>query len=128
MKTNYIDIDDGKWGIVLVTDFDSEDEVELEAIMESFGLKRKKARHALKVLATPNSGMAISNDIFRMSVVLIGHATSKGQFINSIAHENAHVAAAIVDYYGEPCDGESMAYLSGYLMQKVMEEIGDFAF
>lgn len=129
MKTHYIEIPKEKWGIVLIHDFDVDREYnELSAIMKSFGMKGSRIGYALSVLNTHNSGLTISNDGLKMSVMFIGHATSKAQFLNSLAHENVHVATAIVDYYQEPCDGESMAYLSGYLMQRIIEEIADIEY
>ena len=126
MKTKYVEIPDDKWGIVLVYDFDVDSEYdELYAILDSFGMLPKRIEYALDVLSTPNSGLTASYDRIKMSAMLIGEPTSKFQFLNSIAHENVHVASAIVDYYDEPCDGESMAYLSGFLMQRIIEEIAD---
>ena len=123
MKTYYVEIPRDKWGIVVICDFDMNDEYELASIMESFGMRRSRIEYSLSVLMSPNSGLTISNDGVKMSAMFIGPATSKSQFLNSIAHENVHVASAITDYYGEPCAGESMAYLSGFLMQRIIEEI-----
>lgn len=123
MKTEYIDVD-GKWGIVIVMDFDTEYEYdELVAIMESFGMRHRNIEKSMRILSTYNSGMAISRDDIRMSCVFIAPTTSNTQFWNTVAHEMNHVATAIVDYYGEPYDGEGMAHLHGYLLQKVVEEI-----
>ena len=123
MKTEYIDVD-GKWGIVIVLDFDTEREwLELDAIMNSFGMRKRNIEKALNVLSTYNSGMAVSRDDIRMSCVFIAHTTSKSQFWNTVSHELNHVATAIIDYYGEPYDSEGTAYLHGYLLQRVVEEI-----
>ena len=123
MVTRYIDIDK-KWGVILVYDFDVDYEYDdLSAIMRTFGLNIRNTNKALRVLATYNSGMAISRDDIRMSVIFIGHTTSKSEFWSTISHELYHVNNAIIDYYGEDWDGEPPAYLSGYLMRRVVEEI-----
>ena len=122
MKTKYIDIDENKWGVVLIYDFDMLDWDNMAAVMRAFGLKRNKVNYAIRVLSTYNSGLTISNPDLRMSVVFIGQPTSKSQFWNSVSHEMKHVTDAIIEYYAKPCDGESAAYLSGYLLQKVVEE------
>lgn len=123
MNTNYIDVDGDKWGIVLITDYNEGDKEFLAETMRSFGMREKRIGYALKVIMTPNCGLCITNSAVRMSAVFISRTTSKSQFFNSIAHEMTHVASAITEYYDEPCDGESMAYLTGYLMQRVLEEI-----
>lgn len=121
MKNKYIDIDDDKWGVIMVYDFDMLDWDDMAAIMRAFGLPMRKVRYAIRVLSTPNSGLTISSPELRMSVVFIGEPTTKSQFWNSVSHEMKHVTDAIIDYYQEPLDGESAAYLSGYLLQKVVE-------
>lgn len=124
MRTDYVDVPRDKWGIVLVSNFDVDKEyIDLAAIMQSFGLKERNIQKSLRILSTFNSGMAISRDDIKMSVIFIGTPTSNSQFWNSISHELHHVATAIIDYYGEPYDGEGDAYLHGYLLQKVVEEI-----
>lgn len=124
MVTRHIDIDNNEWGILLILDFDTYDDAdELGSIMQSFGMRRKRVNEALNVLSTYNSGMAISNFGIKMSAVFIGKATKNSQFWNSIAHEMRHVSDAILDYYGSDWDGETPAYLEGYIFQKVVEEI-----
>ena len=125
MVTKYIDVDDGKWGIILLFDFDTiEDEIDLVPIMKSFGMKEKKIRKSLDILSTYNSGMTISNFGLRMSAVFIGQATSCEQFWDTIAHECIHVCQAILEYYQESWTGEIPAYLGGYLFRKIVGKIG----
>ena len=125
MITKHVDIDNNQWGVLLIYDFDTyEDEVNLAAIMRSFGVKPKKIDYALDVLSTYNSGMAISNFDLRMSVIFIGKTTSTSQFWNTISHEVSHVASAITEYYDKPCNGEDFAYLTGYILQCIVEKVG----
>lgn len=128
MITNYIDVD-GKWGIILVFGFDTEEEYDdLSAIMQTFGLSIRNVNKSLQILSTYNSGMTVSRDDIRMSVIFIGKSSSKSQFWNSISHELHHASTAIIDYYNEPYDGEGDAYLHGYLLQRVVEEITEPCF
>jgi len=124
METSYIDVD-GKWGIVLNYDFNERDTEELGAIMDAFGMPERNIRRAVRILMTYNSGMAVSREDLRMSAVFIGRPTSRSQFWNSIEHELRHVSTAIIDFYGEPYYGEPAAYLDGYLLQRVVEEIAE---
>jgi len=124
MVTRHIDIDNNKWGILLIFDFDAyNDETDLTAIMRSFGMSRKKVNEALDILSYRNSGMAISNFGIKMSAIFTGNTTSNSQWWNSVAHEMRHVSDAILDYYGNDWDGETPAYLEGYIFQKIVETI-----
>lgn len=125
METTYIDIDGNKWGIILITRFNLLDWDDMAAIMQAFGLPMVKVRYAIRVLSAPNTGLTISNPDLRMSVVFVSDTTSNGEFWNSIAHECKHVVDAVIDYYDEPCDGESAAYLQGHIFQKIVENLAE---
>ena len=122
MVTSYIDID-GKWGVLISYDFDMLDWDDISSVLYSFGLNERKIQRAIRVLSTPNSGLSVSNDDIRMTAIYIGKSTSTAQFWNYVAHELKHASDAIIDYYGEPLNGESSAYTIGYLMQRVVEDI-----
>ena len=124
MITKYIDVDEDKWGIIIIYDFDTLDFDELAAIMDSFGMDDRDIRKSLRVLSEANSGMTISRDDLRMSAVFISPTTSDDEFFSTLSHELAHVKSAIVDYYNTDYRGEPYAYLSGYLMRKAVSEIG----
>ena len=123
MTTKYIDVDDGKWGIIVLFDFNEDDNDDMSAIMRSFGMREKNVKRALHILSCYDTGMTVSQDDLRMSALFIGKASSRSQWWNTLNHELLHVGTAIIDYYGEEYDGEPAAYLQGYLMQKVVEEI-----
>ena len=101
MQTKYIDVDEGKWGIVLIYDFDVMDWDEMAAIMESFGMRERNIGRSIRILSTFNSGMTISKPTLRMSALFIGDATSNAQWWDTISHELVHVEQAILEYYGE---------------------------
>lgn len=123
MKTKYFNIGSNDWGMLLCYDYNLSDYDDMWAIMRSFGLSNKKANEALRVLTGLNTGMTISNADIRMSAVFISDTTTESEWWNTCEHELAHVAAAIIDYYGEPYDGEPAAYLAGHLLQRVIERI-----
>lgn len=124
MKTKYIDIGDGRWGLIICYDFGLFDYDDMWAIMRSFNMSNKGANEALIILNEPNTGMAVSNYDIRMSVIFISEATSASEWWSTVNHELLHVGTAIIDYYNEDFEGEPAAYLQGYLMKKVVEEIG----
>jgi hypothetical protein len=126
MIQEYIEVPNRKWGIVVVLDFDvDEDYDELMAQFQSFGMTNKNAKRALDILFNYNTGMAISNDELRMSAIYISKATTPSEFWNTCIHELVHVSDAIVDYYGVEWGSESSAYLVGYLTKELVERIGE---
>lgn len=66
-----------------------------------------------------NSGFTITDYSKKLSIVGIGLTTSKDEFINTVIHEAKHVQSHICNYYNVPEDGESAAYLIGYLVMKM---------
>lgn len=129
MTTDYIDIPNGKWGVVVIYDFDTIDErVDLLAIMRSFGMSLYNSNRALEILSNYNTGMAISLADLKMSAVFIGQSTSPSEFYSTAIHEFIHVADSIIDYYGESWGGEPSAYLVGYLTKEFVEIVGEPCF
>jgi hypothetical protein len=127
MRQEYISIPPkGAWGIVVVTDFDTEYErEELLAQLRSFGLTYKSANHALDILSNYNTGMALSIPDFKMSAIYIGKSTSPSEFYSTAIHECIHVADSILDWYGEKWDGEPSAYLVGFLTKEIVMRFGE---
>lgn len=124
MVTKYIDID-GKWGVLVNYDFDMRDWDDIAAVLYSFGLSQRSINKSIRILSAPNTGMAISNDDLRMTSIYISHTTSNSEFWNTVNHELLHTEQAILDYYEESWDGEPPAYLAGYLLRRVVEEVAE---
>ena len=72
-------------------------------------------------LGERNSGFTHTNFKERLSIVAIGEADSRKQFLNTIVHEAKHVQSHICMYYDIPEDGEDAAYLIGYIVMKMYE-------
>jgi len=126
MKQAYLKFPNNEWAVIVVFDFDVDLEYEeLQEQLSSFGMKQRNINKALSILSNYNTGMAISNDILRMSAIYISKATSPSQFWDTCAHELAHVVTAIIDAYDVPYYSEDAAYLSGFLMRQLVEEIGE---
>ena len=126
MKQAYLKFPNNEWGVVVVFDFDVDLEYEeLQEQLRSFGMKQRNINKALNILSNYNTGMAVSNETLKMSAIYISDATSPSQFWDSCAHELAHVVTAIIDAYDVPYYSEDAAYLSGFLMRQLVEEIGE---
>ena len=122
MTSEYIDVA-GKWGVIFSYDLRRLDEYEMRAMMMSLGLRGGKLEEAVDVLLYErNTGLCVSNDRLRMSLVFIGNAESEEQHWDTVAHELGHAAHAICDYYGVSHVGEDFSWTLGYLMRKVVEK------
>lgn len=122
MKSEYIDVN-GHWGIVYCYDLRRLDEYEIRAMLMSFGLRGSRIDDAVDVLLyEKNTGLCVSNEGLRMSLIFIGRATSDEQHWDTVVHELFHAACAICDYYDIEHDGEDFAWTIGYLTRKIVEK------
>lgn len=125
MTQDYKDID-GYWGVLFVYGYDIDKDYDIiEEILYSFGLDTPAVRKSMRILAEPNTGMAVTQPTLKMSVVFIGCTTSRGQWYDTIMHEIDHVQSAICDYYGVMQGSEEAAYLQGYLARVATPIIED---
>lgn len=122
MKTKYIDVK-GKWGIVLCYHLLRRDVHEMRALMESVGMEDESIDEALRILLYhKNKGMCVTNTELGMSLVFVGEATCEDQWWDTMAHEVLdHAKTAICDFYHVSLRGEESAWLTGYLMRKVVQ-------
>ena len=72
-------------------------------------------------LGEKNSGFTHTNFNKRLSIVGIGKADSKKQFLNTIVHEAKHIQSHICNYYDVDEDSEDAAYLIGYIVMKMYD-------
>ena len=126
MKQVYLKIGaKNEWAVIVCYDFSLLDFDDMAAIMDTFGLSKKNINKALRILSSYNTGMAISRDDIKMSVVFVSRTTSPDEFWSTLNHELYHCCTAIIDYYGEPYDKEPAAYLQGELMRQAVLEIAE---
>lgn len=123
MKTHYIEIPKDRWAIIFIYDFNIIDADEMAAIMDSFGLPKSKIRYSMRVLFGENTGMTISREDLRMSVIFVGKASSMEQFADTVSHEALHATNAILDYYGIPCDNEDESWTLGYIVRQIARAV-----
>lgn len=70
----------------------------------------------------PNQGFTYTDRDDRHTLVVIGHASSIGEFFNSFSHECNHTVDHISQYYGIPLDSEENAYLTGDMAALIWED------
>ena len=113
MKTEYFDIGDDDWGIVLCYDYDVDDYGKLWRIIRTFGVPDDNAQAAMGVLSKPDTGMTITSMQDMMSVILISRATSDAEWFDTLVHELKHVVEHISEFYRVDPKSEAAAYLQG---------------
>ena len=62
----------------------------------------------------------------KLTIVGIGIASSKEEFINTIAHEAKHVQSHICKYYEVNEESENAAYLMGYIIMKMYNRFKNY--
>lgn len=107
----------GKWGVVAAYDIEPQDLDEVRAWVESLGCDPRETEDACRAATGINTGVTISNPDLRMSLVLIGGASSPEQWWDTVVHELKHVQSHISACYNVDGDSEEAAYLIGYLMR-----------
>lgn len=95
-----------------------------EEIMErlvQIGCTETNIRRAYRNLSSGHvdTGLTFSNPKRRISVMVIGYASSGGEFFNSLLHEMRHLEEHILNASGVEPYGEPVAYLIGDLAKEV---------
>ena len=126
MKTEYIDVK-GYWGVAIGYDLMPLDEYRIRQTLMRIGVSSEDIEKAIGVLfGELNSGLCISLPELQMSLIYIGDATGEDQWWDTLAHELLdHCQHAIRMYYDVADGTEDSAWLTGYLMRKAVQQIGE---
>ena len=116
MIAQYIQLGNRGWNVLIYYGVDAEDFIEIEDSLLQIDCPKDDIKKAFEVLRKKNTGFTFSNTDYKMSIVCIGRSTSVSQMVNTIIHEAKHVQSHICSYYRIPEDGETAAYLIGYLV------------
>lgn len=119
MAAQYIQLGNRDWNVLVYYNVSRGDFVEIEDSLRQLDCPTQDIRDALEVLTKRNTGFTFSNSDYKMSVVCIGKATSIEQFVNTVIHEAKHVQSHVCSYYYIEEDGETAAYLIGYLVARM---------
>jgi len=113
MKTEFFNIGDDDWGILMVYDYDYRDFDKIWYILMSLGMPNYKAEKVLTVLSRLDTGMTYSLYHETMSVIFISQASSAEEWFDSVLHELKHTVEHISEYYHVDPKSEPAAYLQG---------------
>jgi hypothetical protein len=79
-----------------------------------------KAKRAYDNLSSQelNTGLCFANPELREAVIVVAKASEPSEFINSVSHENHHLASYVAKQFGLEPTGEEVAYFAGELMKE----------
>ena len=126
MYKHYLDIA-GKWAFIFAYNISEDDLGDIGEWIEALGASKREIRRTKKLLRRLNKGFTFSSSSLRMSVIVIGDATSLEQWWDTLSHEIDHLQDAVMQYYGVEHGTEEAAWLQGYIMRlivKAMKEDG----
>lgn len=121
MKKANIDLREYDWTVYIFFYSRPSDSDEILAYLRSFGCKGDNLYNAKRSLKNgrKNEGLTYSNYMKRVSVLVVGQASSFDELMNSSAHEIDHLAKHIVEANGIDIFSEEASYLVGDLTQKI---------
>lgn len=122
MYKHYLDIA-GKWAFIFAYDISEEDFDEIGEWIEALGAKPREIRRTKELLRRLNKGFTFSSSGLRMSVMVIGGATSLEQWWDTVSHEIDHLQDAVMEYYGVEHGTEDAAWLQGYIMRLIVKAL-----
>lgn len=119
MTSQYIQLGDREWNVLIYYNVDKYDFAEVIDSLEQLDCPKSSINKAMNTLKKKNSGFTFTNEDYHMSIVCIGAATNIGQFVNTAIHEAKHVQSHVCQYYNIKEDSETAAYLIGHLVHRM---------
>lgn len=119
MGIQYIELGRRGWHILVYYNSGRSDREELYNALSWLDCPAVEIKKALRVLDHNNTGFTFTNSDFKMSIVCIGKASSRSQFVSTVVHEAKHVQSHICSFYGVEEDSEEAAYLIGYIVKRM---------
>lgn len=123
MKTEFYNIGNDDWGILMVYDYDYRDFDRIWYMLMSLGMPNDKAEKALMVLSRLDTGMTYSVFHETMSVIFISQASSPEEWFDSVLHELKHTVEHISEFYEVDPKSEPAAYLQGEIGRQMFPMI-----
>lgn len=123
MKTDFYNIGDDNWGILMVYDYEARDFERIWSMLRAFGLPDYRAQAAMSVLSQTNTGMTLTIPSDLMSVLFISETTSNEEWFDTLIHELKHVVEHISEYYQVDPTSEPAAYLQGEIGRQMFPMI-----
>lgn len=65
-----------------------------------------------------NTGLCFANPREKEAVIVVAKTSSAAEFVNSVSHENHHLASYVAKQFGLEPTGEEVAFFAGELMKE----------
>lgn len=124
MISQKVYIPSADWCVEIFYDVTPDDREYVMDALSDLGINRRDEVRAYRQLSKweYNLGLTHSSLEKRKSVMVIGHADSIAQFLNTLAHEKQHLEMSIVIELGLNPYGETAAYISGDILEAIYNE------
>lgn len=120
MIKQYIELGDNGWRIYIYYGVSRSDADDIIDMLIKLGCPKQDIEKSLRILMLSlNTGMTFSNIEKKTSFVCIRKTNTPEQFVNTIVHEAKHIQSHVCYYYGIEEDGETAAYMIGYIVQRM---------
>lgn len=121
MKQQYFILEDCDWAVTVFYDTGKNDTDEIMKLLKELGCPKRGLDKSYKNLSSGeyNTGLTYSNPHIKESLVVLGHASSFEEFLNTWQHEVIHLNMHICESYGISPYSEDCAYLAGDIAQKM---------
>lgn len=123
LRQNHVCLPQYDWCVDILYDVKPKDAGYVLDKLYEMGCSKRDLYEAedLLVSGVNNQGLTFSDKRGHHTLMVIGHASSIGEFLNSCGHELFHLKLHICEYYGINPHSEQAAYLSGDLTEAIFE-------
>ena len=114
------------WTVHVMYDVHSKDAMKVRRHLRDLGCAGIPLEDACNLVleGEANKGITYSNVDIRKTVAVIGWATSKAEYMNSLSHEMLHIVQHISEQFLINMYGEEACYLLGGLVQACCKRKG----
>ena len=123
MQKQHIHIPKYDWDVNILYNVDAHNIEYVADELYALGCPMRDIRKAVNLLATdyPNQGLTYSDKIHHETLIVVGYASSIGEFANTLVHEVDHCVDHISQVFGIPYDSEENSYLIGGVAELICE-------
>lgn len=114
-------LDKYKWSVVILYNVGQNDVEFVQDNLSKICDDKQKIKDSTRYIERGdlNTGFIYSNLDIKISLIVIGKATSNKEFLNTIVHEANHLQSHIATVYNLDEKGEEVCYLIGEVVEQM---------
>lgn len=114
-------LDKYKWSVVILYNVGQNDVEFVQDNLSKICDDKQKIKDSTRYIKRGdlNTGFIYSNLDIKISLIVIGKATSNKEFLNTIVHEANHLQSHIATVYNLDEKGEEVCYLIGEVVEQM---------